>query len=63
MLLDRSNGFTGFGKKLLLTALQGLGLAVLTGLPIWCLAVVILGPIYGNGNMGNRWAPQVCGAG
>lgn len=47
-------------KRFILTGIQGLGLGVVFGLPLWCLAIVILGPIYGKGNMGNKWAPQVC---
>lgn len=41
------------------TAAQGALIGIIFGFPIWCLAIVILGPIYGNGNMGNKWAPQV----
>lgn len=41
------------------TILQGLGIGLLFGFPLWCLAIVILGPIYGNRNMGDVWAPQV----
>ncbi|KAL7418202.1 hypothetical protein BDY24DRAFT_411300 [Mrakia frigida] len=41
------------------TILQGLSLAVFFGLPLWLLAIVILGPIYKGGNVGNKWAPQV----
>lgn len=58
MLLDW-HGLRVFLQRLLLTGIQGLGLGVVFGFPLWCLAVVILGPIYGAGNMGNRWAPQV----
>jgi hypothetical protein len=57
MLLDW-HGPRIFIQRLLLTGLQGLGLGVVFGFPLWCLAVLILGPIYGTGNMGNRWAPQ-----
>lgn len=41
------------------TILQGLSLAVFAGLPLWCLAIIIIGPIYKGGNIGNKWAPQV----
>lgn len=57
MLLDW-HGPRIFIQRLLLTGIQGLGLGVVFGFPLWCLAVIILGPIYGTGNMGNRWAPQ-----
>jgi hypothetical protein len=60
MILDvRGKGVGTFFKRLLWTALQGVGLGVLVGFPVWCLAIVILGPIYKMDNMGNRWAPQV----
>lgn len=58
MLLDWHGPGT-FLQRIVLTGLQGLGLGVIFGFPLWCLAVVILGPIYGTGNMGNKWAPQV----
>ena len=45
--------------RLAWTAAQGAGIGIIFGFPLWCLAMVILGPIYGNRNMGNRWAPQV----
>lgn len=41
------------------TIAQGAAIGIIFGLPLWCLAIVILGPIYGTGNMGNKWAPQV----
>lgn len=47
-----------FGR-LAWTAAQGAAIGVVFGFPIWCLAVVILGPIYGTGNMGDKWAPQI----
>lgn len=58
MLLDW-HGIRTFLQRLILTGIQGLGLGVVFGFPLWCLAVVILGPIYGTETMGNRWAPQV----
>jgi hypothetical protein len=57
MLLSRP-GFKNWWGRLLWTAAQGAGLGILLGFPLWCLAIVILGPIYGTGNLGNRWAPQ-----
>jgi hypothetical protein len=61
MLLDLPPGhrMRTFFKRLGWTAVQGLGLGLVVGFPLWCLAIVILGPIYGKGNMGNVWAPQV----
>jgi hypothetical protein len=60
MILDvRGKGVGTFFKRLLWTALQGVMLGVIIGFPLWCLAIVILGPIYRMNNMGNRWAPQV----
>lgn len=60
MILDvKGKGVGTFFKRLLWTALQGVVLGVLVGFPVWCLAIVILGPIYKMDNMGNRWAPQV----
>ena len=47
-----------FGR-LAWTAAQGAAIGIVFGFPIWCLAIVILGPIYGTGNMGDKWAPQV----
>lgn len=58
MLLARPGLGSWFGR-FLWTAAQGAGIGIIFGFPIWCLAVLILGPIYGNGNMGNKWAPQV----
>lgn len=46
-----------FGR-LAWTAAQGAGIGIIFGFPLWCLAIVILGPIYGNGNLGGKWAPQ-----
>ena len=56
MLFDR--GTKGFPKRLAWTALQGVGLGIVVGFPVWCLFIVILGPIYRMDNMGNRWDPQ-----
>lgn len=58
MLLARPGLGSWFGR-FVWTAAQGAGIGIIFGFPIWCLAVLILGPIYGNGNMGNKWAPQV----
>jgi hypothetical protein len=58
MLLARPGLKNWFGR-FLWTAAQGAGIGIIFGFPIWCLAIIILGPIYGNGNMGNKWAPQV----
>jgi hypothetical protein len=58
MLLARP-GFGNWWGRFIWTAAQGAGVGIVFGFPIWCLAVLILGPIYGNGNMGNKWAPQV----
>lgn len=52
-------GIKGFPKRLAWTALQGVGLGIVMGFPVWCLFIVILGPIYKMDNMGNRWDPQV----
>jgi hypothetical protein len=41
MLLDW-HGLGTFFKRLVWTALQGMGIGVVFGLPLWCLAVVIL---------------------
>lgn len=41
MLLDW-HGFRTFVKRLVWTALQGLAIGVVVGLPLWCLAIVIL---------------------
>jgi hypothetical protein len=59
MLLSRSLSFKARLGRLAWTILQGLAIGVVFGLPFWCLAVVILGPIYGTGDMGDVWAPQV----
>jgi hypothetical protein len=58
MLLARPGLKNWFGR-FLWTAAQGAGIGIIFGFPLWCLAIIILGPIYGNGNMGNKWAPQV----
>ncbi|ORY28252.1 hypothetical protein BCR39DRAFT_559542 [Naematelia encephala] len=58
MMLARIPISHWFGR-LVWTGAQGAALGIVFGFPIWCLAIVILGPIYGNGNMGNKWAPQV----
>ena len=58
MLLAKPGVGNWFGR-FVWTAAQGAGIGIIFGFPIWCLAVLILGPIYGNGNMGNKWAPQV----
>lgn len=58
MLLAKP-GFANWFGRFIWTAAQGAALGVVLGFPIWCLAIVILGPIYQNDNMGNKWAPQV----
>ena len=58
MILQRLPVSTWIGH-FLWTAAQGAAIGIVFGFPIWCLAIVILGPIYGTGNMGNKWAPQV----
>lgn len=58
MLAARVGAKNWFGR-LLWTAAQGAALGIVCGFPLWCLAVTILGPIYGTRNMGNKWAPQV----
>jgi len=58
MLLAKP-GFLNWLGRFVWTAAQGALIGIIFGFPIWCLAIVILGPIYGNGNMGNQWAPQV----
>lgn len=58
MLLAKP-GFGNWFGRFIWTAAQGAGIGIIFGFPIWCLAVLILGPIYGNGNLGNQWAPQV----
>lgn len=48
--------------KAFLTAAQGALLGIFFGLPLWCLFIVVLGPIYKNDNMaetGWKWAPMV----
>ncbi|KIR32803.1 hypothetical protein I352_04738 [Cryptococcus deuterogattii MMRL2647] len=48
--------------KAFLTAAQGALLGIFCGLPLWCLFIVVLGPIYKNDNMaetGWKWAPMV----
>lgn len=47
-----------FGR-LLWTAAQGALIGIVFGFPIWCLAIVILGPIYKNDNVQSTWAPQI----
>lgn len=54
-----SRGPLGFLGRLGWTVLQGLAIGLVFGFPLWCLAIVILGPIYGTRNMGDVWAPQV----
>lgn len=44
--------------RIIWTLAQGALLGIFFGFPLWCLAIVILGPIYGTGNMGGKWAPQ-----
>jgi len=58
MLLAKP-GFANWWGRFIWTAAQGALIGIIFGFPIWCLAIVILGPIYGNGNLGNKWAPQV----
>jgi hypothetical protein len=58
MLLAKP-GFRAWWGRFLWTAAQGAAIGIVFGFPLWCLAVVILGPIYGTRNMGARWAPQV----
>ena len=58
MMLARIPVSSWFGR-LAWTAAQGAAIGVIFGFPIWCLAIVILGPIYQNDNMGDKWAPQV----
>lgn len=58
MLLAKP-GFGNWWGRFIWTAAQGALIGIIFGFPIWCLAIVILGPIYGNGNLGNKWAPQV----
>jgi len=58
MMLARIPVSSWFGR-LAWTAAQGAAIGVIFGFPIWCLAIVILGPIYQNENMGDKWAPQV----
>ncbi|OWZ74136.1 hypothetical protein AYX14_00357 [Cryptococcus neoformans] len=51
-----------FLLKALLTAAQGALLGIFCGLPLWCLFIVVLGPIYKHDNMaekGWKWAPMV----
>jgi hypothetical protein len=58
MLLAKP-GFANWWGRFIWTAAQGALIGIIFGFPIWCLAIVILGPIYGDGNLGNKWAPQV----
>jgi hypothetical protein len=58
MLLARPGVGPWFGR-VLWTAAQGAAIGIVFGFPLWCLAIVILGPIYGTRNMGSTWAPQV----
>lgn len=57
MMLARPGIGAWFGR-LVWTAAQGAAIGVVFGFPIWCLAIVILGPIYGTKNMYGTWAPQ-----
>lgn len=57
MLFERC-GFGEWWLRLLWTAAQGALLGIIFGIPCWCLAIIILGPIYRGHNMGNKWAPQ-----
>lgn len=48
--------------KAVITAAQGALLGIFCGLPLWCLFIVVLGPIYKHDNMaetGWKWAPMV----
>ena len=58
MMLAKIPVSAWFGR-LAWTAAQGAAIGIVFGFPIWCLAMVILGPIYGTGNMGDKWAPQI----
>ena len=58
MLLAKP-GFRAWWGRFFWTAAQGAAIGIVFGFPLWCLAIVILGPIYGTRNMGSRWAPQV----
>lgn len=51
-------GFANWFGRAVWTAAQGAAIGIVFGFPLWCLAIVILGPIYGTGNMGGKWAPQ-----
>lgn len=44
--------------RVLWTAAQGALIGIVFGFPLFCLAIVILGPIYGTRNMHGLWAPQ-----
>lgn len=60
MLLTLRGGFfRGFLWRVGWTALQGVALGIFFGLPLWCLFVVVIGPIYGNRDLGNKWVPQI----
>ncbi|WVQ71708.1 hypothetical protein IAR50_001249 [Cryptococcus sp. DSM 104548] len=52
-----------FFIKAFLTAAQGAALGIVLGFPVWCLFIVVLGPIYGTDNMAAphhwKWAPMV----
>lgn len=57
-MLAARPGVRNWFLRVLWTAAQGALIGIVFGFPCWCLAMVILGPIYGTENMGNKWAPQ-----
>jgi hypothetical protein len=58
MLAERV-GVRAWLGRFIWTASQGAAIGVVLGFPVWCLAIVILGPIYQDNNMGSGWAPQI----
>ncbi|TYJ55406.1 hypothetical protein B9479_003909 [Cryptococcus floricola] len=52
-----------FFIKVFLTAAQGAALGIVLGFPVWCLFIIVLGPLYGTDNMAAphhwKWAPMV----
>lgn len=58
-MLAARPGFRAWLGRLIWTAAQGAAIGIVFGFPIWCLFIVILGPLYGNGNLGGTWAPQI----
>ncbi|KAL1411071.1 hypothetical protein Q8F55_002018 [Vanrija albida] len=57
-MLAEKVGPRRWGLRFLWTAAQGAAIGIVFGLPLWILAIIILGPIYRGRNIGGLWAPQ-----